>query len=302
MKQRIITGAILLALFVPLVILGGIPYYCLIAIAIGWAMFELMHATEGNISKDNEPRRCMSWPIWMIVLSTILTIVGAFYPYLLNLIKGNDFSFSNMVVPIIPFIALAFVLFTGSVLNEKVNIQDVFMVLSMSIFLMIGGQSVALIRDLGGAFITFVLLSCFLTDSGAYFVGMLCSKKFKTHKLNERISPKKTIEGSIGGILFGTLVPFLISLIPALNLETSNVFENGINLNSWTVLGLAFIMSIIAQIGDLTFSAIKRHYDIKDYSHIFPGHGGVLDRLDSILFNMIFFAVVATFIATRMIF
>ena len=53
-------------------------------------------------------------------------------------------------------------------------------------------------------------------------------------------------------------------------------------------------MSLLAQLGDLTFSAIKRHYDIKDYSQLFPGHGGVLDRLDSILFNMIFFAVIIT--------
>ena len=139
-----------------------------------------------------------------------------------------------------------------------------------------------------------------MTDTGAYFVGMLCSKKFKTHKLNERISPKKTIEGSIGGIIFGTLIPFLITLIPAMKLKSTSLLS--IELEWWIVLSLAFVMSIIAQLGDLTFSAIKRHYDIKDYSQIFPGHGGVLDRLDSILFNMIFFAVIIVFIATGTIF
>ena len=114
---------------------------------------------------------------------------------------------------------------------------------------------------------------------------MICSKKFKTHKLNERISPKKTIEGSIGGIVFGTLIPFLLTYIPALRLETQNVYN--IEINSIVILCLAFIMSVVAQLGDLTFSAIKRHFGVKDYSNIFPGHGGVLDRLDSILFNMI---------------
>lgn len=300
MKQRFITGAVLLALFIPLVVLGGIPFYCLIALAIGYGMYELMHATEGNINKEDEKKRCLGWPIWLIILVSLITVFGAFYPYFTNLFNGNGFIFSTMSIPIIPFIILAFVLFTGAVLTDKINIQDVFMVLAMSLFLMIGGQSVSLIRDMGGQFITFVLLSCFLTDSGAYLVGLFCSKKFKTHKLNERISPKKTIEGSIGGIVFGTLVPFLISLIPTLNLANDNIF--GISLNWWTILILAIVMSIVAQIGDLTFSAIKRHYGIKDYSHIFPGHGGVLDRLDSILFNMIFFAIIVNFIDTGMIF
>jgi len=300
MKQRIITGIILIAFFVPLVVLGGIPFYCLIAVAIGWAMYELMHATEGKILKTEEPKRCLNWPIFMIVLATFLTVVGVFYPHLNNIIDGNGFISSTLTLPIIPFVLLSFVLFGGTVLSERVNIQDVFMVLAMSIFLMIGGQSATLIRDLGGQFITFVLLTCILTDTGAYFVGMLCSKKFKTHKLNERISPKKTIEGSIGGIIFGTLIPFLITLIPAMKLKSTSLLS--FELEWWIVLSLAFVMSIIAQLGDLTFSAIKRHYDIKDYSQIFPGHGGVLDRLDSILFNMIFFAVIIVFIATGTIF
>ena len=299
MKQRVITGAILIALFVPLVVIGGIPFYCLIALAIGWAMYELMHATEGELINEECPKRCMNWPLGLIILASLITIIGTFYPYIISAITGDRFVFSKLILPIIPFTLLAFALFSASVICEKVSIQDVFMVLAMSVFLMLGGQCVTLIRDMGGAFITFVLLSCFLTDSGAYWVGMFCSKRFKTHKLNERISPKKTIEGSIGGIIFGTLIPFLITLIPIMNLNNSSF---GIYLDWWMVLLLALVMSLVAQIGDLTFSAIKRHYGIKDYSHIFPGHGGVLDRLDSILFNMIFFAVIVMFIATGSIF
>ena len=72
----------------------------------------------------------------------------------------------------------------------------------------------------------------------------------------------------------------------------------GINISWPIVLLIAFLLSIVAQLGDLTFSAIKRYYDIKDYSQLFPGHGGVLDRLDSVLFNMIFFAtIIFTFLA-----
>lgn len=300
MKQRVITGLIMAVIFIPLLIIGGIPFYCLIAAAIGWAMYELMHATEGDINKDDIPTRCLSWPIWLIALSALLTIFGALYPYFVSLFNGDGFVFSSISVPIIPFAILAFSLFVGSVFYPNVNIQDTFLVLAMSTFLMIGGQSVGLIRDMGWQFIAFALLTCFITDMSAYFVGMFCTKRFATHKLNERISPKKTIEGSIGGIVFGTLIPFLVTLIPSMHLVNDNVF--GISIEWWLVLILSLIMSIIAQVGDLTFSAIKRHYGIKDYSQIFPGHGGVLDRLDSILFNMIFFAVVVMIIATKTMF
>lgn len=300
MKQRVITGAIMLAVFVPLLIIGGIPLYCLIAAAIGWSMYELMRATEGKIGKDSITKRCLSWPAWLIALSTVLTILGALYPYFINLFSGNGFIFSNIMIPVIPFVILTFSLFGSAVFNKNVEIQDVFLVISMSMFLMLGGQSFSLIRDMGGNFITFVLLTCFLTDIFAYLVGMFCSKRFTTHKLNERISPKKTIEGSIGGIVGGTLFPFLFTLIPNMNLAYDKVY--GITLEWWMVLILAFVLSLVAQIGDLTFSAIKRKYNIKDYSNLFPGHGGVLDRLDSVLFNMIFFALIVSIIANGNLF
>lgn len=296
MKQRVITGAILIALFLPFVILGGIPYTVLMTIAIGFGMYELLKATEGKIEKNDEKKRCLSWPKWIIALVIIITMVGSIYPYLVSLINGNGFTFSSVTIPVIPFVVLAFLLFSGSVFSEKINIQDVTMVLGMSTFLMVGGQSLSLVRDMGGAFLVFVLLTCFITDAGAYFTGYICSKNFKTHKLNERISPKKTIEGSIGGMVLGTLIPFLVTLIPLLSLENDAVF--GITLKWWMILILSFIMTITAQIGDLTFSAIKRHYDVKDYSQLFPGHGGVLDRFDSILFNMIFFSVIVMFLAS----
>lgn len=296
MKQRLITGAILIALFLPFVILGGIPYTALMTVAIGFGMFELLKATEGKIEKNDEKKRCLSWPKWIIALVIIITMVGSIYPYLVSLINGNGFTFSSVTIPVIPFVVLAFLLFSGSVFSEKINIQDVTMVLGMSTFLMVGGQSLSLVRDMGGAFLVFVLLTCFITDAGAYFTGYICSKNFKTHKLNERISPKKTIEGSIGGMVLGTLIPFLVTLIPLLSMENDAVF--GISLKWWMILILSFIMTITAQIGDLTFSAIKRHYDVKDYSQLFPGHGGVLDRFDSILFNMIFFSVIVMFLAS----
>ena len=96
---------------------------------------------------------------------------------------------------------------------------------------------------------------------------------FGKHKLNERISPKKTIEGAIGGFIIGTAISFGFSCIFLKQLPIA--FR----------LIAAVTMCIIGQTGDLAFSAIKRFYGVKDFGNIFPGHGGVLDRIDSISFN-----------------
>ena len=94
-------------------------------------------------------------------------------------------------------------------------------------------------------------------------------------KLVPHISPKKTVEGAVGGIAAGGFSAFVFGLI----LQRSGF---GVNLLSLTAFGL--VGSIVAQLGDLTFSAFKRQYNIKDYGYILPGHGGILDRFDSIYY------------------
>jgi phosphatidate cytidylyltransferase len=117
--------------------------------------------------------------------------------------------------------------------------------------------------------IPFIL--AFLPDSGAYFAGRF----FGRHKLIVEISPKKTVEGSVGGIVFCVLAFLLFGFIVG---KTVGVTPN------YLALSLSAIpISIIAQIGDLVFSLIKREHNVKDYGNIFPGHGGMLDRIDSII-------------------
>ena len=116
-----------------------------------------------------------------------------------------------------------------------------------------------------------VFIGAWITDIFAYFTGVLFGK----HKLCETISPKKTIEGSVGGILFCALA-FVLFTVFALDTE--------VTLWKCAVLaGAGVIISIVSQIGDLSMSLIKRHYGIKDFGKIFPGHGGMLDRFDSII-------------------
>ena len=116
-----------------------------------------------------------------------------------------------------------------------------------------------------------IFLGAWITDTFAYFTGFFFGK----HKLIEDVSPKKTIEGSIGGIFFCALSFVIFGLV------VDTWFACDANLIFLGVSGV--VISLIAQVGDLIMSVIKRQYGIKDYGKIFPGHGGMLDRFDSIL-------------------
>lgn len=110
-----------------------------------------------------------------------------------------------------------------------------------------------------------------ISDTGAYFTGTF----FGRHKLCPDVSPKKSVEGAIGGILMTIIFGFIYALI------ITGVFDKNI---SWlSVFFLAAVGSVLGQIGDLIFSYIKREYNIKDFGKIFPGHGGILDRFDSVV-------------------
>lgn len=116
------------------------------------------------------------------------------------------------------------------------------------------------------------LIYPFISDAGGYFAGRLFGK----HKLAPELSPKKTIEGSIGAVLFAVVGGLLFGAVAH--------YGFGLQPN-YAVLGLLGIpLSVISQFGDLVFSYIKREFGIKDYGRIFMGHGGVLDRFDSVIF------------------
>ena len=152
---------------------------------------------------------------------------------------------------------------------DRISIVFVFIVLvSLTI------RSMLMIYDgFGPTTMIYVAVATYITDTGAYF----CGRFFGKHKLNERISPKKTIEGSVGGWISGAVISFGFGLL----------FAPAIPMN--LLIASSLLMPIVGQLGDLAFSAIKRHDGIKDFGNIFPGHGGVLDRIDSLIFNLILF-------------
>ena len=122
------------------------------------------------------------------------------------------------------------------------------------------------------AFLLLPLLFSFASDTGAFFVGRSLGK----HKLAPRVSPHKTVEGAVGGLAGNALAALIFALVMDLG------FHHTISYPPIIVTGV--VCSVVAQLGDLSFSLIKREFGIKDYGHIFLEHGGVLDRFDSVIF------------------
>jgi len=140
-------------------------------------------------------------------------------------------------------------------------------------------SSAIYIRDLHGAqlgafYLLIALGAAWLSDTCAYFVGTFFGK----HKLAPKVSPKKTIEGTVGGLVLSTGILFLLGLL----------YQNlvGARVNFAMLALISPVLSMMGMLGDLSASAIKREYGVKDFGHIMPGHGGVLDRFDSVLFTL----------------
>ena len=125
-----------------------------------------------------------------------------------------------------------------------------------------------------------ILLSSWGCDTCAYCVGMLIGK----HKMSPKLSPKKSVEGAVGGVAGAALLTVIYGMIfkSAMQIDQTHV---------WIMAGISAVGALISMVGDLTASAIKRNYEIKDYGKLIPGHGGILDRFDSVIFTapMIYF-------------
>lgn len=283
MKKRIITG-IILALFVtPFLILGGYFMAAFIIILMGCGVYEFLSI----LKKSNKP----SIPIYIYVLSffaSFLMVFGIKDSFDYQSGKLIEFSL-NIIWPSIFLILLLLAV----VFDKKFTVMNAFYTFSTIMYLSLGLKALLFLRtSFAGNFeglymILFVLLITCFSDIFAYFTGMLCYKVLgsdKVHKLNERISPKKTIEGSIGGSLFSCLFGTIFAFFAFKN---SSMFHYPV----YIYLIISLTISIFGQLGDLALSAIKRYFNVKDYSNILPGHGGVLDRIDSLLIS----AMVAAF-------
>ena len=130
-----------------------------------------------------------------------------------------------------------------------------------------------------GIYVVWIIFLCsWVCDTFAYCTGMLCNKTIGTHKLAAKLSPKKSIEGAVGGVAGSVILGLLYGWLAGDGLSH---LENP----AVVIAIICGVGAVISQIGDLAASAIKRNYDIKDYGRLIPGHGGILDRFDSVIFT-----------------
>jgi phosphatidate cytidylyltransferase len=181
----------------------------------------------------------------------------------------------NISYTILAALFLSFLLPTVLYHNqEKYNVSDAFYLIGGVFFLALSMLLLICIRQDSLYIIMYLFLITIITDTFALVTGMLIGK----HKLLETISPKKTWEGLIGGTVMGVFVGTMF-YHTVINPEVS----------IWLIIIITTFLSIVGQLGDLFFSSIKRYYGKKDFSNIMPGHGGILDRLDSIIFVLLGF-------------
>lgn len=180
-------------------------------------------------------------------------------------------TLSTILALILPIFLL--IAFLCSILSKiKINVTDIAITLTGIIYVTYLSSFLIYTKQMpnGDYFIWYILGGAWFTDIFAYLVGITIGK----HKISE-ISPKKSVEGCIGGII-GCTVFYL--------LYTHYLNSVEIELNYIIMLIMGIIVSVISQIGDFAASSIKRYCNIKDFGNLMPGHGGVLDRFDSILF------------------
>ncbi len=260
MKQRLVSALVAFIIFIPIFIVGGNLFNLAFYILTLLALKEYMKIRE----------KTKKFPDFIRLISYLMLTLIYFYN------KFNiDFNF-NIDYRIISGIFLVILLPVVLYHDEKIyDIKDSFYLLGGIFFLGYSMSLFRLYRNIGLDIIIFLFLITIVTDSYAYFIGRLIGK----NKLLEVISPKKTWEGSIGGTLICTFV-CTVYYITVINPNVSIVLISTVIL----------FLSILGQFGDLFFSAIKRTYEQKDFSNIMPGHGGVLDRLDSIIFVVLAFS------------
>lgn len=244
MKTRILASLALIPLLLLLVV-GGLPLYIGELVVISIAINEFYKAFRNK----------EIYPVFS------LGYLVAIYIFVKNCLK-LDMNYTYIVIFIL-FVSSIVLILKGSknIMDIVVTFFGIFYVEILIDFIILTINSF----ENGKTLVWLIFIVAFITDTCAYFTGYLFGK----NKLIPSISPKKTIEGSIGGIIGSTIVCLIFGYI----------FE----LNIGIMLIIGSVGSVVAQIGDLFASSIKRYVGIKDYGNLIPGHGGVLDRFDSVI-------------------
>lgn len=316
MWTRIVTGIVIALLGVPAILVGSWYFAILILIAAIFAIHEIINAVKHN-----------TYPLALHIFVYIMTLSLIFWIFMRHNIEhiqalnetieeglptififdlrywSFSSGFKDIQVSTMGVSVTLFTLFIFGISSKNFKMPDVTYLFTMIIFIGISFQSVLFLRyypaydfyiheldmthDIQSSFlIIYVLLGVTTTDMGAYFIGVLFGK----HSMNSRVSPKKTWEGFFGGISISFVLSFIFGILVAYFKMPMLTF---LTVDKWYwILFLSLFIPIISTLGDFIFSTIKRHFEIKDFGTIFPGHGGILDRIDSILCTSLAISVI----------
>ncbi len=248
MIQRTITGIIFAA-----VLIGGILFnyytflllFSVITLLGLWEFYTLAEKTH------HHPQKFIGLLLSALLIASIQLFFNTSYKHW-------------STVPVVLFIAIIFSLFIFELYRKRGNPFGNIAYTILGVLYI--ALPIALLSTFSPLKVLGILFILWTSDTGAYFSGMAFGK----HKLFERISPKKTWEGAIGGGILGLGMAYLLS-----------TYNKELNLTDW--MGTALIILVAGNLGDLTESLFKRSIDIKDSGTILPGHGGILDRFDSLI-------------------
>ncbi|MCR5794887.1 MAG: phosphatidate cytidylyltransferase [Solobacterium sp.] len=250
MKTKIITAFAIIAVVLPVFYFGGIAMKVLVTAAIAVASCEIASLT------DQKPHYGLALILFACIMALVMTPLRL-YPAI------------SAAVLILLF---SLVLFFKEIHTDAITYA--FVIISI---IALAVRCLYKVYDFEGSrgftIFMYVACACFGCDTGAYFFGVFLGK----HKMIPHISPNKTWEGSVGGFLTGAALSYLFAVL----------FH--ISLPQTLIVCASLLLPVTAQVGDLAFSSIKRNFKIKDYGNLLPEHGGVLDRVDSLLFCLMTF-------------
>lgn len=257
MKSRLLTAVIAIPLIIFVIFLITQTFWVatvLLSLATALMTFEYLSANK-------------------LVKNPFITLPAILFSFTSPLFSHTQYY----LIPIFAYIVLTF--FILILKNEEVTFKEYAFSFSGTFLITFGmscfSHMCTFYNHYSAFFFVLVLATPWMADAGAYFTGTFLGK----HKLCPKISPKKTVEGFLGGVIFCILTAILVGVI------FQNLIYQHTQVNYMALVVIGVLDSVISVIGDLSFSLIKRYYNIKDYGSIFPGHGGMLDRSDSVIFT-----------------
>lgn len=256
MKTRIISAIVALLIIIPIFYFGGFAY------RLGVGILTVIGYTEFLMAREKTKK-----------IPPLVKIVGyssLFTLFAINVLNKATFAITYKEIIFTIMIFLIPIIFYQD--DKKYNTSDALYLVGGTLFLSIGFSILYTLRESGMETLIYLLAITISADTFAYFTGVLFGK----HKMIPAISPNKTWEGALGGTIFAVAIASIYYL----------TYVNP-DKNVFVAVLITLFLTIISQFGDLIFSAMKRHAGIKDFSNIMPGHGGILDRLDSLIFVML---------------